>query len=237
MIAKLNNFTLKSFVGYTNPNNLLFRAKNILFGYNGKGKSSIAVGIKDEFLKDTVKKPENLRIFNRDYISHSLLLENSEGKIKGVEASFGSDVVDIENKIKELEKQIISEVEIAKLDSNIFDSRKKIRTEIDAIHDRRKGEVGISKKSSTDSIERVIELYKNDFQEAKKIEADEEKLIKIIGDNAIEKQIAQNENLKPLNFSKIPTTLLEEVKMIFKEKFGEDISIPEMRLFNGLNQG
>jgi wobble nucleotide-excising tRNase len=237
MITKLNNFTLKSFVGYTNPNDLLFRAKNILFGYNGKGKSSVAIGIKDEFLKDTTKKPENLRIFDRDYISHSLLLENSEGKIKGVEANFGQGGVNIENKIKELEKQIISEVEIAKLDSNIVDSRKKIRTEIDAIHDRRKGEVGISKKYSTDSIERVIELYKNDLQEAKKIEADEEKLIKIIGDNAIEKQIAQNENLRPLNLSKIPTTLLEEVKVIFKEKFGEDISIPEYEVVQWIESG
>ncbi|HRE56707.1 MAG TPA: AAA family ATPase [Candidatus Kapabacteria bacterium] len=237
MLIKLNNFTHKSFIGYTNPNDLHFRAKNILFGYNGKGKSSIAIGIKDEFLKDTNKKPDNLRIFDRDYISHSLLLENSEGNIKGVEANFGHGGVDIENKIKELEKQIISEVEIAKLDSNIVDSRKKIRTEIDAIHDRRKGEVGISKKSSTDSIERVIELYKNDFQEAKKIEADEEKLIKIVGDNAIEKQIAQNENLRPLNLSKIPTTLLEEVKVIFKEKFGEDISIPEYEVVKWIETG
>ena len=237
MITKLNNFTLKSFVGYTNPNDLLFRAKNILFGYNGKGKSSIAIGIKDEFLKDTSKKLENLRIFDRDYISNSLLLENSDGKIKGVEASFGKGVVDIENKIKELEKQIISEVEISKLDSNIVDSRKKIRTEIDTIHDKRKGEVGISKKSSTDSIERVIELYKNDFQEAKKIEADDDKLIKINGDNAIEKQIAQNENLRPLNLSKIQTTLIEEVKVIFKEKFGEDISIPEFEVVQWIETG
>lgn len=237
MITKLNNFTHKSFVGYTNPNDLLFRAKNILFGYNGKGKSSIAIGIKDEFLKDPNKQPENLRTFDRDYISNSLLLENSEGKIKGVEASFGKGGVDIENKIKELEKQIISEVEISKLDSNIVDSRKKIRDEIDTIHDRRKGEVGISKKSSTDSIERVIELYKNDFQEAKKIEADEEKLIKIIGDNSIEKQIAQNENLRPLNLSKIQTTLLEEVKVIFKEKFGDDISIPEYEVVQWIESG
>ncbi len=74
MITKLYNFSHKSFVGYTNPNDLLFRSKNILFGYNGKGKSSIAIGIKDEFLKDPIKKQENLRIFDRDYISHSLLL-------------------------------------------------------------------------------------------------------------------------------------------------------------------
>lgn len=237
MITKLNNFTLKSFVGYTNPNDLLFRAKNILFGYNGKGKSAIAIGIKDEFLKDTTKKPENLRIFDRDYISNSLLLENSDGKIKGVEASFGKGGVDIENKIKELEKLIIKEDEIGKLDTGIAKLRKEIRTEIDKIHDSRKGEANIQRKSKDESVERVIELYKKDFQDAKKIESDEEKLIKINGDNAIEKQIAQNENLRPINLSKIQTNLIEEVKVIFKEKFGEDISIPEYEVVQWIESG
>jgi wobble nucleotide-excising tRNase len=237
MITKLNNFTLKSFVGFTNPNDLLFRAKNILFGYNGKGKSSMAIGIKDEFLKDTTKKPENLRIFDRDYISNSLLLENTEGKIKGVEASFGKGGVDIENKIKELEKLIIKEDEIGKLDTGIAKLRKEIRTEIDKIHDRRKGEANIQRKSNGESVERVIELYKKDFQDAKKIEVDDEKLIKINGDNAIEKQIAQNENLRPLNLSKIQTTLIDEVKVIFKEKFGEDISIPEFEVVQWIESG
>lgn len=237
MITKLNNFTLKSFVGYTNPNDLLFRAKNILFGYNGKGKSSVAIGIKDEFLKDTSKKSENLRIFDRDYISNSLLLENSEGKIKGVEASFGKGGVDIENKIKELEKLIIKEDEIGKLDKGIAKLRKEIRTEIDKIHDRRKGEANIQRKSKDESVERVIELYKKDFQDAKKIESDEEKLIKINGDNAIEKQIAQNENLRPLNLSLIKTSLIEEVKVIFKEKFGEDFSIPEFEVVQWIETG
>jgi wobble nucleotide-excising tRNase len=237
MITKLNNFTLKSFVGYTNPNDLLFRSKNILFGYNGKGKSSVAIGIKDEFLKDTSKKSENLRIFDRDYISNSLLLENSEDKIKGVEASFGKGGVDIENKIKELEKLIIKEDEIGKLDTGIAKLRKEIRTEIDKIHDRRKGEANIQRKSKDESVERVIELYKKDFQDAKKIESDEEKLIKINGDNAIEKQIAQNENLRPINLSKIQTNLIEEVKVIFKEKFGEDISIPEYEVVQWIESG
>lgn len=237
MITKLNNFTLKSFVGYTNPNDLLFRAKNILFGYNGKGKSAIAIGIKDEFLKDTTKKPENLRIFDRDYISKSLLLENSEDKIKGVEASFSKGDVDIEIKIKELEKLIIKEDEIGKLEIDIAKLRKEIRVEIDKIHDRRKGEANIQRKSKDESVERVIELYKKDFQDAKKIEADEEKLIKINGDNAIEKQIAQNENLRPINLSKIQTNLIEEVKVIFKEKFGEDISIPEYEVVQWIESG
>ena len=237
MITKLNNFTLKSFVGYTNPNDLLFRAKNILFGYNGKGKSAIAIGIKDEFLKDQTKKPENLRIFDRDYISNSLLLENSDGKIKGVEASFGKGGVDIENKIKELEKLIIKADEIGKLDTGIAKLRKEIRTEIDKIHDRRKGEANIQRKSKDESVERVIELYKKDFQDAKKIESDDDKLIKINGDNTIEKQISQNENLRPLNFPNIPTTLIEEVKVIFKDKFGDDITIPEFEVVQWIESG
>lgn len=237
MVIKLNNFTRKSFVGFTNPNDLHFRAKNVLFGYNGKGKSSIAIGIKNEFLKDPIKKIENLRIFDRDYISTSLLLENSEGKIKGVEASFGKGVVDIENKINELEKLIVSEDEIGKLDESILKLRKEIRSDIDTIHDRRKGAANILRKSKDETIERVIELYTKDYQDAKKIVADDDKLIKISGDNFIEKQISQNENLRPLTFSKIPTTLIEEVKIIFQEKYGEDISIPEYEVVKWIESG
>ena len=166
-----------------------------------------------------------------------MLLENSEDKIKGVEASFSKGGVDIENKIKELEKLIIKEDEIGKLDTGIAKLRKEIRTEIDKIHDSRKGEANIQRKSKDESVERVIELYKKDFQDAKKIEADEEKLIKINGDNAIEKQIAQNENLRPINLSKIQTNLIEEVKVIFKEKFGEDISIPEYEVVQWIESG
>jgi wobble nucleotide-excising tRNase len=237
MISKLNNFTHKSFVSYTNPNDLLFRSKNILFGYNGKGKSSFAIGVKNEFLIDSTKNDENLRVFDRDYISNSLLLENTEGKIKGIEASFGKSGVDIEKKINELEKLIISKEEIDKLDTSVVKSRKEIRTEVDKIHNRRKGKANIQKKPKDETIERVIELYKKDYNDAKKIEVKDEKLIKINGDDSIEKQISQNENLKPLNISQIPTDLIEEVKFIFKEKYGEDISIPEYEVVQWIESG
>ncbi len=237
MITKLNNFTHKSFVAYTNPNDLLFRAKNILFGYNGKGKSSTAIGIKEEFLKDSAKKTENLRIFDRDYISNSLLLENSDGKIKGIEASFGKGGVDIEKQIKELQNQIVSKEEIDTLDANIDKLREGIRKEINSIHDRRKGGANIQKKSKDESIEKVIDLYKKDYQDAKKIEVDDEKLIKINGDNSIEKQIAQFEILSPLSFSKISITFIDEIKLIFKEKFGDDITIPEYEVVQWIESG
>lgn len=237
MITKLNNFTHKSFLEYTSPSDLLFREKNIFFGYNGKGKSSLAIGIKEEFLKDTTKKTENYRLFDRDYISNSLLLENSEGKIKGVEASFGKGSVDIENKIKDLEKQIVSKEEIENIDSNIDKLRKRVRKEIDSIHDRRKGEANIQRKPKEESVERVIEIYKKDYADAKKIETDDEQLIKINGDNSIEKQISQYENLKPLTFSKIPTSFIEEIKRIFNETFGNDILIPEYEIVQWIESG
>jgi wobble nucleotide-excising tRNase len=237
MVTKLNNFTHKSFVGYTSPSDLLFREKNIFFGYNGKGKSSLAIGIKEEFLKDPTKKTENYRLFDRDYISNSLLLENSEGKIKGIEASFGKGSVDIEHQIKELQKQIVNKEEIDSLDSNIEKLRIGIRKDIDSIHDRRKGGANIQKKPKEESVEKVIELYKKDYADAKKIEADDEKLIQINGDNSIEKQIAQFENLRPLTFSKIPATFIEEIKLIFKETFGADISIPEYEVVQWIESG
>lgn len=36
-----------------------FKQKNIIFGYNGRGKSSLARGIIQEFLKDNENKESN----------------------------------------------------------------------------------------------------------------------------------------------------------------------------------
>ncbi|WP_052570678.1 hypothetical protein [Endomicrobium proavitum] len=61
MIEKVCNYTHKSFKNYTNPGDLKFKQKNIIFAYNGKGKSSLVLGVKREFLKDTTKTDDGLR--------------------------------------------------------------------------------------------------------------------------------------------------------------------------------
>ena len=43
--------------------------------------------------------------------------------------------------------------------------------------------------------------------------------------------------MRPLNLSKIQSSLIEEVKVIFKEKFGEDISIPEFEVVQWIESG
>lgn len=50
LITNVTNLTKKSFVNYTGPVNTdFFSSKNIIFGYNGRGKSSLALGIIEEF--------------------------------------------------------------------------------------------------------------------------------------------------------------------------------------------
>ena len=50
MIEQVTNLNLKSFKNYTGPTNKFVQA-NIIFGYNGRGKSTLAEGIVKEFLK------------------------------------------------------------------------------------------------------------------------------------------------------------------------------------------
>jgi wobble nucleotide-excising tRNase len=237
MINKLTNFSNKSFKNYINPNDLLFREKNIIFGYNGKGKSAFGIGLKQEFLKDNSKSDENFRLFNKEYILNSLLLENSAEKIKGVEANFGEKGVGVENNIKELEQMIISEIDINNLISEIGEIRKATRKEIDLIHDKKKGKANIQKKSSTEAIEKIIELYKNDYTEAKKIEKEDDKLVKISGDDTIDKQIKQFDSLNQLSFSEILSSDIDEIKNIFKEKYGDDLEIPGYEVVQWIDEG
>jgi len=235
MISKLTNFSHKSFKAYTNPNDLLFCEKNIVFAYNGKGKSSFAIGVRTELLKDRLKSDNNMRLFNKEYITESLLLKDSAGKLKGIEANFSKKDVEAENKIKKLESEIVSEADMVILKSEIEKNRESARREIDSIHDKKKGKVNIQKKTSSEKVEKVIELYEKDYVEAKKIENSDEALCKISGDDAIEKQIRQFDTLNQLTFSEI--SKVEELKSIFNEKFGEDIEIPEYKIMQWVEEG
>lgn len=104
MLKKLEKFTKKSFKEYTGPNEE-FKHKNIIFGYNGRGKSSLAKGIIEKFGEN---KKENYRFFDNNYINNNLLLQESVNpKIKGVIANFGEKDVDIETKINSLKAEMM----------------------------------------------------------------------------------------------------------------------------------
>ena len=59
MIKQVEDFSLKSFKNYTGPNEV-FKPKNIIFGYNGRDKSSLALGLKSTYLSKSTTSEENL---------------------------------------------------------------------------------------------------------------------------------------------------------------------------------
>ena len=233
MIEQIKNFTLKSFKDYTGPDDH-FLKNNVIFGYNGKGKSSLAKGVLKEFL-DLGNNIDCARFYNRDYIEESLLLQNPDGKncIKGVIANFGKKATDIEKRIEEKEK---SKVDTETIKNNINEQEINLRNDIDSIHDRRKGTANIQRKPINNDVLKVCALYNEDLKNALKIEKDEEKLGRIIGDKTFENNIEQ---LHAININEINVPIeneIEQIKDIFNRSF-DNIDIPSSNIIEWLNEG
>lgn len=166
MIINIDNFSKKSFKNFSNDEDCVFKEKNIIFGYNGRGKSTLALGIAMEFLK--TNKSNELRLFNRDYIKSELLLsEDANTKLKGVRTVFGKKDISINNKIRDLKGEI---ADVDELEKELDLENKQIKDKIAKIHEATKGRNRINKKNSSLSCEEVIKQYENDLEEAKKID-------------------------------------------------------------------
>lgn len=233
MINQVENYSYKSFRNYTGPTEK-FAKVNIIFGYNGRGKTSLARGLEKEFLKNKENEKKNYRLFNRNYIVDNLMLVQSENtKIKGVIANFGKKDVDVEIQIKKLENEI---VDTENLTNEIKELNQRVRDEINKIHDTKKKNISIAKKPSSKSNEEVIELYNEDIKKAMKIEKDEEKLINLKGDNSIENERKKIENLHIPQISYYEESELMKIKKIFTKKY-EDIEIPSSKIIQWITEG
>ncbi len=233
IVKKVENFTEKSFKNYTGPDRE-FKQKNIIFGYNGRGKSSLAIGVIREFLINNPVGADSYRFFDRNYINNNLLLkESTDSKIKGVIANFGKKDVDVEKQIDLLESEIIDTVTIEK---EINELNNKIRIEIDKIHDTKKGKIAIQKKPTSKSNDEVIALYNDDIEKAKKIENDENKLINIKGDDSLEKQKEKIETAIIPQLNIMLDERINEIKDIFIKKF-DDIEIPTSKIIEWITNG
>lgn len=238
MIEQVTNLRKKSFDNYSGPVER-FKLKNVIFGYNGRGKSSLALGIKDAYRDTPTSSDDNFRFFNKDYVEDNLVLKDpisggkSKDKILGVVAHFSKKDVDIEDKIKVLKGQITEPEPIREqLDALKDDARKSVN----AIHDRRKGTANIARKNKDFDIEKVIDLYTQDLDIAKKIEADETKLAKIEGDNVIGEKIELLKTIGFNNFDRLTDAEIDEASIIFSKNFST-ISIPSSNVVDWLNEG
>jgi len=238
MIEHVVDLTRKSFKNYTGPSEK-FKLKNIIFGYNGRGKSSLALGLRDDYLKDESASEDKMRFFDKDYVNDNLSLQDPETgarsrhKIKGVIAHFSAKDVKSEEEIKDLQNKL---VETKPIEAKIDELKTEARKAIDAIHDRRKGTAAIQKKGKEFDVEEVIRLYTQDLDEAKKIEADETKLSKIEGDNVIGEKIELLRTIAFQDFAKITDQEISDVQDIFVKTYG-NINIPSSEVVDWLNKG
>ncbi|MGF2165003.1 AAA family ATPase [Enterococcus avium] len=229
MINKLQSYTSKSFFNYSGPVDG-FCQKNIIFGYNGCGKSSLAKGLVEQY-----GRLDNRRLFNREYVKNNLLLENDNSKIQGVRAVFGEQQVTNVQQIKELNAQLKDEKSYQK---SIDESENKIRLLIDSKHDQKKGSLSINRKQKNADIKRVIDLYKTDITAAKKIQPNENILKEYKGDNSLEKELASVESIVLENI-----VFADEDKMItnnavnFLDQEFADVLIPSSIIVKWLNDG
>lgn len=238
MIENVVSLTKKSFENYTGPSEK-FKIKNVIFGYNGRGKSSLAIGVKDAYLSGTLASPDKVRFFNKDYVDDNLSLQDpdtgarSKSRIKGVIAHFSAKDVESESKIKELQDKLIN---ILPIDFRIKELESDTRKAIDSIHDRRKGTSAITKKDKDFDVEKVIRLYGDDLSKAKKIEADDTKLLRIEGDNVIGEKIELLRTITFRDFTKITDQDMSDAEVIFGKMYS-DISIPSSEIVAWLNKG
>lgn len=237
MIEQISNLSYKSFKNYTSPPNF-FKKKNIIFGYNGRGKSSLAEGIKKTYIDEAVDQ-NSFRLFNRDYIKETLLLNRDPSFIKGVKVTFNKKDAEITRKIRELEEE---KHDTKTLKKELEVKIENLRNKIDEIHDQNKGKAKIKKKRKNDdtSLEEVLNLYQEDLKLARKINDSDEYIKSFEADS----ETLQNEKDNLLN-TILPQFRIEKInsedkKFLYETlaKYYKDTNdIPPLEIIQWLEKG
>lgn len=233
MIDRIENFTKKSFKNYTFPEELRFKEKNIIFGLNGRGKSSLSEGIYEKHVES--KNEESVRYFNGKYLENDLILIDSSG-IKGVKLTLGKKFVEIENKINDIKSKIHDTDKIKDQKDNLENEAIEL---IEKVHEDKKGKLRITKKTKKDGFQKICELYENDLNKAMRIEPNIEKLKKYSGtDNQFTSKIEKIYNLGNMNNNiKIEKTEIYEKINNYMNRSYDNNNIPESKIINWLEDG
>lgn len=228
MIVKVNKLTKKSFKNYTGPlGNDEFCETNIIFGYNGRGKSSLAEGIVDEYIKGN-GDIDGLRFFNRAYINEHMMLE--EDKIKGVKANFGKQNIDIEEQIKELNKQ---KVDIKEEKEKLQNRQEKLQNNAKSTYDSLKGDNSF-RFTQIDWSDPLKKL-KSDYNNALKIVNDSE-LTSLSSSDLFIDEINKLKLLNNASFQRLEKEELDKIYTIFQKSYN-NVSIPSKELLKWINEG
>ena len=242
MINRLNKFARKSFKNYSMPENIGFNHKNVIFGYNGRGKSSLAEEIVHQFNDEN-----GVRFFHRDYVEERLLVMGSDSDINGVKVAFGKPAINVYKEIEDEKNKII---DLTQDKDNIKTKRQEIRGDIDQILISKKGSSNVKIKNKQElsvggiyiegcsDIDWVLKQYENDLNKAKNIITDIDELREISGDIDYDLKISELSNLSLpiISISCLTDEVIKDISKICAKTYIND-DIPRSEVVKWLSYG
>ncbi|GHT83184.1 hypothetical protein FACS1894125_6640 [Actinomycetota bacterium] len=243
MIDIITGFSNKSFSNYDNAQ-LPFAERNLIFGYNGKGKSALAEGLKEVYGRQNIASSEQLnnsvRLYNRDYIETSIMLKDDDGNfvdnktLTGVKADFGIVNVDIQKKIDSKNQELASTKKLMEEDqikkTMLVDS---VNALIEQIYKEKRGKRQVHTKKG--EVSEKILAFKNDLEFAQS-KFPSEDLSDVRGDDRYEKEVERLENISLGDISEISDDSFKEISEIVAKKYSDD-EVPSSLIVDWVNSG
>lgn len=232
MITKVNQLNLKSWVNYTNPDEYNFDKKNLIFGENGRGKSSLAEGVYLEYVNKN--DANSIRFFKREFVDTIVSLQEST-KINGVRAIFGDSNIDKEIEIRKLIEEII---DINPIDEDIKQVDLRIRDILDTLHESKKGDIShFPTKQKKLSTSELLFSLESDLNKVLSIEESREKLKNLTGNTTeIEHQLEILKATEVLEIMNFRLDLLEPIQEMLNTSYDKS-DIPSYSVVEWIRNG
>lgn len=222
MISEIQDLSNKSWRNYSSESNF-FNRKNIVFGKNGRGKSSLAEGI---VAQQTIIN-EKYRFFNEKFIDDHLIISSKDG-IKGARADFGSRAVFNARKIESLQNEIVGQNRIDSLETDV---QSRINKRIKDIFNAAKGDNNIQLRTHPDYSTMLIPLRREYNKAKEQLGYDDTSLLSFVASSSgLQDQLSAIEliEIPKFDFPGISDGSVESIVTILNNKYdSENFPPPE----------
>lgn len=233
MLEKVHNLTLKSWVGFTGPDER-FTKRNLIFGHNGRGKSALALGIVNEAIFQGSSQ-DSVRLFDKNYVQREMKLSQSDG-IKGVKVAFGRENVDADTDLKSAKDDLEDAEQSLKSTVDELDAASSIVTQrVSDIFTATKGSASIKAKKSNLTAEELVKAWDSDYRAAVSKYPDYD-YGSHVGNNSTEVKIGLLRETCPPPISQFDVDECEAAVDVLRKSY-KSIDIPSATVVSWMEEG
>ena len=233
MLEKVHNLTLKSWVGFTGPDER-FTKRNLIFGHNGRGKSALALGIVNEAIFQGSSQ-DSVRLFDKNYVQREMKLSQSDG-IKGVKVAFGCENVDADTDLKSAKDDLEDAEQSLKSTVDELDAASSIVTQrVSDIFTATKGSASIKAKKSNLTTEELVKAWDSDYRAAVSKYPDYD-YGSHVGNNSTEVKIGLLRETCPPPISQFDVDECEAAVDVLRKSY-KSIDIPSATVVSWMEEG